>query len=93
MNKFSALPTMLIVLAVSGCMFNEKPQNDAAAAGEAQAASSVEKPGAPLDYLLDAHNSYLEEAHRPGTLRARRSAECTETALVQWGPIELAEKQ
>jgi hypothetical protein len=87
-NKLSALPTVLTVLAMAGCMFNERPPADAVAA-----AQPAEKPGAPIDYLLEAHNSYLDDARRPTGLRVPRAAECAGTALVRWGPVNLADKQ
>jgi hypothetical protein len=87
-NKLSALPTVLIVLAMAGCVFNEGPP-----AASVAAVQSAEKPGAPIDYLLEAHNNYLDDALRPTGLRVPRAAECVETALVRWGPIDLAQKQ
>ena len=88
MNKLSALSTASIVLAMAGCMLNERPPADTVAA-----AQPAEKPGAPIDYLLEAHNNYLDDARRPTGLRVPRATECAETALVRWGPVNLADKQ
>jgi hypothetical protein len=87
-NKLSALSTALIVLAMAGCMLNERPPADTVAA-----AQSAEKPGAPIDYLLEAHNNYLEDVRRPTGLRVPQAVDCAGTALVRWGPVNLADKQ
>lgn len=88
-DKLSVLAAMLIGPALVACMSNERTQAGQAAGGAA-AIALADKPGAPIDSLLEAHNNYLMEASRPD-LQAPRSPECGGTTVVGRDAVNLAD--
>ena len=92
-KKLSVVLALLIGLAVAVLASHERSQAEPTTTALAPSLiAPSEKPGAPIDSLLEAHNRYLERSGRPD-LRAPRPLECVDSALVTWGPINFADKQ
>ena len=91
-KKLSVLFTVLIGSAMAVGASSEQLKAGAASAVVPVMIAPTEKPGAPIDHLLEAHNRYLEQAGKPD-LRAPRSPECAGAGLVRLGPIDLADRR